>query len=307
MVSVMRHKTRCLRWVCTVLVSDMLVVMHVRLCGRHPFLARDFHLASTADGDLMIDARRLVFAGPLELAGVVAMAHAAATDGLGTIFRTAEDPNVTGYLQRMDVIRRMPTDAVIDGRLPVERRTDLPAALLEVSPLSAGTGDDIATKLGRIASANFDSKTYGKVFAGMGELIDNAIDHGASQEGAFVAAQVYSGATSGRRGLEVAICDTGIGVLAHLRRNPLHAGIPDSADALKRAFTPGVSGTSEDRGNGLSDLLSSLQFGGLARLHLRSGDGLATATVGRRRRVEHSHRTVTPIRGTWAWLRIRIP
>ena len=134
-------------------------------------------------------------------------------------------------------------------------------------------------------------ETYGKVFAAMGELIDNAIDHGASGEGAFVAAQVYSGATSGRRGLEVAICDTGVGVLAHLRRNPKHADIPDSADALKQAFIPGVSGTTEDRGNGLSDLLSFLQFGGLARVHLRSGDGLATVTVGRRRRVEHTRST----------------
>jgi hypothetical protein len=141
----------------------------------------------------------------------------------------------------------------------------------------------------------------------MGELIDNAIDHGASQEGAFVAAQVYSGATSGRRGLEVAICDTGIGVLAHLRGNPAHADIPDSASALKRAFTPGVSGTGEDRGNGLGDLLSFLEIGGLARVHLRSGDGLATVTVGRRRRVEHTHRTAAPVKGTWAWIRVRIP
>ena len=255
----------------------------------------------------MIDARRLDFAGPLELAGVVAMAHAAASDGRGTIFRTADDPNVTGYLQRMDVIRRMPPEAMIDGRLPAEQRMDLPSALLEVSPLAAGTGDDIATKLGRLASAHFEAKTYGKVFAAMGELIDNAIDHGASGEGAFVAAQVYSGTTSGRRGLEVAICDTGVGVLAHLRRNPKHADIPDSADALKQAFIPGVSGTTEDRGNGLSDLLSFLQFGGLARVHLRSGDGLATVTVGRRRRVEHTRRTASSIKGTWAWLRIRIP
>jgi hypothetical protein len=290
-----------------VLAGGILVIMRVRLCGRHPFLDREFHLDPTSGGDLTIDARRLIFAGPLELAGIVAMAHAAAAHGRGTIFRTAEDPNVTGYLQRMDVIRRMPPDAMIDGRLPAERRTDLPAALLEVSPLAAGTGEDIATRLGRIASANFDSKAYGKVFAGIGELIDNAIDHGASQEGAFAAAQVYSGATSGRRGLEVAICDTGVGVLAHLRGNPVHADIPDSADALRRAFIPGVSGTREDRGNGLGDLLSYLKVGGLARMHLRSGNGLATVTVGRRRRIEHSHRTATSIEGTWAWLRIHIP
>jgi hypothetical protein len=285
----------------------MLIRMHLRLTGRHPLLNRDLQQAPTRDDELVIDARRLIFAGPLELAGVVALAHAARIRGQKTTLLTPTDPNVTGYLQRMDVVRRMPPDTIIDGQLPAERRSDLPGALLEVSPLDPGTAEDLGTKLGRLTAAHFATATASKAFAAIGELIDNAIDHGASSEGAFIAAQVYTGATSGRRGLEVAICDTGVGVLTHLRRNPVHADIPDAASALTCAFKPGVSGTNEDRGNGLNDLLSHLRIDGLARFHLRSGDGLATASVRGRRLVERSHPTTTRIKGTWAWLRIRIP
>jgi len=281
--------------------------MYLRLTGRHPLLSRNLQQAPCPDGELIVDAHRLAFAGPLELAAIVGLAHAARAQGRGTTLVTAEDPSVTGYLQRMDVIRRLPASTVIDGRLPAERRTDLASALLEVSHLNTETAEDLATRLGRLAAAHFNGTAAGKVFAAIGELIDNAVDHGASSEGAFVAAQVYTGATSGRRGLEVAICDTGIGVLAHLRRNPAHAAVPDAASALASAFQPGVSGTTEDRGNGLNDLLTRLEFGSLARFHLRSGAGLATVTVRGQWRTERSHRTTTPVQGTWAWLRIRIP
>ncbi len=78
----------------------MLIRMHLRLTGWHPLLSRDLQQAPTRDGDLVIDARRLVFAGPLELAGTVALAHAARVRGQKTTLLTPTDPNVTGYLQR---------------------------------------------------------------------------------------------------------------------------------------------------------------------------------------------------------------
>lgn len=279
----------------------------MRLTGRHPLLSRHLQQSPSPDGRFVIDACRLVFAGPLDLAATVALAHAARARGQGITFVTAADPNVTAYLQRMDVIRRMPPGTIIEGRLPAERRSDLPHELLEVSPLAPGTAEDMGTRLGRLAAAHFSGAITAKIFSAVGELIDNAVDHGFSPEGAFVAAQVYTGTTSGRRGLEMAICDTGMGVFAHLCRNPAHADLPDAASALERALRPGVSGTTDQRGNGLNDLLSQLQFGGLARLHLRSGGGLATVTVRGARRVSRSHSTTTPVTGTWAWLRVRIP
>jgi hypothetical protein len=286
----------------------MLMGMHLRLTGRHPFLNRELPQIPTPGDELVIDARRLAFAGPLELTATVALAHRARAAGHGMTLLVAENPNVASYMQRMEVIRQMPPGTRISGSPPDERRTNLPDTLLEVSALSSETEEELCDRLGRLVAAHHDSAITAKTFDAIGELIANAVDHGASDQGAFVAAQVYSGASSGRPGLEVAICDTGIGVLAHLRRNPDHADVPDAASALDRAFIPGVSGAGGRRGNGLHDLLNHLKVSGLARFHLRSGDGLATATVGRsRQRVKRTHSTATSVKGTWAWLRIRIP
>ena len=98
----------------------MLVRMHLPT-GRYPLLGPNLDQVPDQDGGLVLDARRLDFAGPLELAATVALAHAANAKLLSTIFITADNPDVTGYMQRMDVIRRMPADTIIDGRLPTER------------------------------------------------------------------------------------------------------------------------------------------------------------------------------------------
>jgi hypothetical protein len=144
------------------------------------------------------------------------------------------------------------------------------------------------------------------VFWGIGELLDNACTHAASPIGAYVAAQTYTGTTSGRRGLELAVVDAGQGVLAHLRQNPQHRTVPDAATALRHAVQPGVTGTSDRRGYGFSDTLSAAGDAGIGRLVLRSGDGLGRITVGRRR--ERQYLTCPQeVQGTWAWLRIRVP
>src|ERR1039457_4848880 len=79
----------------------MLVRMHLRLTGRHPLLGPNLDQVPDQDGGLVLDARRLDFAGPLELAATVALAHAANAKLLSTSFITADNPDVTGYMQRM--------------------------------------------------------------------------------------------------------------------------------------------------------------------------------------------------------------
>src|SRR5260370_38195412 len=106
----------------------------------------------------------------------------------------------------MEVVRRLPEGSEIQGSPPPERRTDCSGVLLEVSPLSPSTAQDLVTRLGRLAAAQFESRVAGLVFRGAGELIDNAVSHGQSPSGAFVSAQAYPGATSRRPGFEVALC-----------------------------------------------------------------------------------------------------
>lgn len=97
-------------------------------------------------------------------------------------------------------------------------------------------------------------------------------------------------------------------MLAHLRGNPTYLGVPDSRTALAWALKRGVSGTTEQRGNGLADLLQFTHGGGgVGRLVIRSGHGVASvAQRGHYRRDAYTAAT-TGITGTWAWLRVRFP
>ena len=207
----------------------------------------------------------------------------------------------------MDVIRRLPAGITIDGSLPEEQRTDCSRTLLEVSPLLPTTVEELVNQVGRLTSEQLTTGVAGLAFRGAGELIDNASSHGHSQIGAFLCAQTYTGATSGRPGFEFAVCDTGIGVLAHLRRNPAYLGLQDSPSALACALQPGVSGTMDQRGNGLADLLQFRHNGGVGRLVLRSGYGIASVAQRGRYRRDAYAAAATGTTGTWAWLRVRFP
>jgi hypothetical protein len=226
----------------------MLCAVRVELAGRQPLLRREVLIRQIDEGWLVLDARRLLFASPLDLAAIVALAHTAAARRTRVAFVPPRDVAVASYAQRMDVVGRLPVGAVIEGSLPSERRTDCSGVLLEVSPLSPATIDNLVTGLGRMATAHFEGGVAGLVFRGVGELIDNAASHGESRLGAFVSAQTYTGTTSGRRGFEFAVCDTGIGVLTHLRGNPKYVDVPDARSALACALQPGVTGTSEPAG-----------------------------------------------------------
>jgi hypothetical protein len=206
----------------------------------------------------------------------------------------------------MDVLRRLPQGTEICGAAQPEQRTDRSEVLLEVSPLSPAAVEELVARLGTLTAARFERHTAGRVFQSAGELIDNAVSHGQSPLGGFVSAQAYTGATSRRPGFEFAVCDTGVGILDHLRGNPSYAGIPDVLSALARAIQPGVTGTDEQRGNGLADLLKITQ-GGVGRLVLRSGDGIASIALRHGQRRDAFADSSLTITGTWAWLRVRFP
>ncbi|MBT2530430.1 hypothetical protein J7E91_35085 [Streptomyces sp. ISL-99] len=276
--------------------------MLLELAGRHPLLRDNITTRSTTHDQLILDARRLLFASPLDLAVAAATAHTHA--GLAATVLLPESPDVTSYMQRMDLIAALPPDTRVVGSSPGEARSDRSETLLELALLHPDTADDISERLGRVATRHLGPRDGVRAFKGIGELLDNAISHGASPSGAFIAAQAYSGKTTGYRRLEIAICDTGVGVLEHLRRNPAHSSIATSAQALERALQPGVSGTPEQRGNGLPDLLKGTSDTAATRLVLRSGNGLLRAGRHRHASVTRSMLTAAPVRGTWSWLRV---
>lgn len=280
-------------------------VVLLELVGRHPLLRADLALHLRPGEPLTVDATRLQFISPLDLAAVSALAQAASVMSGESVLRLPSDPRVASYLQRMDLLAQLPEGATVVGAVPFDDRRDHRATLLETTLLTPETADDVGERIGLLAVANLGASPGAQVARSVGELIDNAVSHGCGPGGAYIAAQTYTGKTTGTRRLEVAICDNGIGVLAHLSRNPDHADLADSETALRRALRRGISGTGGGRGNGLPDLLSQAGGTGPTRLVLRSGHGLVRAA----RHLAgapavRGFTTGMPVDGTWAWLRV---
>lgn len=273
--------------------------------GEAPLMTAAHVSYETGSTSLTIDASRLSFACPLDLAGMVATAHVMAQAAMPVTLRLPQDPAVASYLQRLDVLRHMPSRTRIIGRVPPETRTEQAHRLLEVTRLTPDNVADIGQRMGRLLTAHFadTSPAAGRIaYRACGELLANASEHGASDIGAFVAVQAYTGRTQGTPRLELAVCDSGIGVLQHLRGNPRHAHLSDDQAALRLAVQQGVSGAGDDRGNGLADLVEYSRTQGYTRLQIRSGAGQITVTgtaagIG-------SDVAPRPDRtaGTWAWL-----
>ncbi len=280
------------------------------MAGSRPLSEAAF-LSGSGSDTLVIDATKLTFASPLDLAGMVATAHWAASDAIRVTVLLPSDPDVASYLQRMDVLRNMPSRAQIRGNLPPDDRADLRGSLMEVTALNEQNVDDLVERIGPLVTSFYKprSTTAGAaVFRACGELMSNATEHGTSERGAFVAAQLYSGSTTVTPRLEFAVCDTGIGVMTHLRRNPKYAHFTRDELAIAKAMDQGVSGTTGDRrGNGLSDAVEHTRHVGQVDLRIRSGRGEVTVTGSptASKQIEGCRPDQTS--GTWAWLAHSLP
>jgi hypothetical protein len=233
------------------------------------------------------------------------MATTAAAQGRQVALQLPHDEDVASYLARMDVLERLDGIAKIDGSVAPQSRKDRAGKLMEVTGVSPSNAADVAATLGCMAVESLGNASGPAAFKSLGELLDNAITHGLSDVGAFTAAQLYTGASSGRPGFEFAVCDAGVGILEHLRTSFRHQDLDDGRIALERALENGVSGTPESRGYGLGDLGDAVTRNGVGRLILRSS-GAITSVALRSKRPITSRSAVVPTDGTWAFLRVRV-
>ncbi len=287
--------------------------MDMVLVGDRPLAeAALLSFGETGLDSLKIDATRLTFACPLDLAGIVATAHWAAGCSMPVTLDLPHDQDIGSYLQRMDVLRQMPARTRIAGRVPADGRADLSEKLLEVTALSLRTADDLSERvLGPLVTAFYDEHGgtgAAAVIGACGELMDNAVDHGQSETGAFIAIQTYSGTTTDAPRFEMAVCDTGVGVMETLRQNPQYAHHTRDELAIAEAMRAGVSGIGAGRGNGLSDVIGKTRQHGRLDFQIRSGRGeVRVSGSASSTHTETPHSRPDQTSGTWAWLSHRMP
>jgi hypothetical protein len=282
--------------------------MELVLVGSRPLTEAAF-LAGVGPDHLVIDATKLTFACPLDLAGIVATAHWAASASIRVTLRLPSDRDVAAYLQRMDVLRQMPPRTQIPGRVPPDARADRRDRLLEVTALNEKNVDDLSERLGPLVTAFYEGRpgAGAAVFRACSELMSNATEHGHSEPGAFVAVQTYTGRRTDVPRLEFAVCDTGVGILSHLRRNPQHAHLSRDEQAIARAMEAGVSGVGSGlRGNGLSDAIGDTRHYGRVDLQIRSGKGEVRVTGTTASQTSLLGTRPDETSGTWAWLTHRL-
>jgi hypothetical protein len=254
---------------------------------------------------LEIDASMLGFVSPVDVAGTLAISHRAADLGIPTVFKTPYDPDVGRYLSAVGFFDLLPADSKVQGSMP-----DAPAkrgygAMLPVTRLTSTNQKIVCDTLGSMIT-DYYRKFFPRVDAGLpvfracGELISNAVEHGDSHIGAFVAAQTHTGATTGGiPRMEFAVCDNGVGVRGSLRRNPKFEALADDAPALRAALRRGVSGAGDHRGDGLYHVVRDTTVRGDVTFTMRSGSAeILVTSIHRRVPSVRSDRT----EGTWAWL-----
>jgi hypothetical protein len=247
------------------------------------------------------DLRTLTFVTPFDLVGLAVLIGAAPAR-LPLAIAPPTDPNVCAYLQRMDLFARLGTRISVVPGLPEEGPREANRALIELHRLEHPDEiDDLSREFWPRLRSRLPQELCTNLFQILGELVDNAATHGASPVGTYIAAQYYSGATSGMpEGMWIGVADAGIGIRRHLAGNPRYREVPSDVAAIRLAVQKWVTGTPDRRGWGLVQVLEAAGESAPGMVVIRSGTGEGRFYVGpsgtrtaRYRALAHS------VPGTW--------
>lgn len=249
----------------------------------------------------VIDLTDLEFASPLDIAALASLISTAPAEAMIELVPPASEP-VANYLLRMELPAVLGDRVLIKPPFASEWPRDETPALIELAHIRRSTDlEIISARVWDRLTQHMPTDTCVNLFKIIGELVDNAATHGASPSGTFLAAQYYTGRTSGMpEGFWIAVADAGVGVRAHLAQNPRHRDL-DDVHAIQAAVQPRVTGTDDvKRGWGLVSVRQEAGREAAGRLIIRSGtgegwfflgpDGTSTA----RYRVRE-----LPVKGTW--------
>jgi anti-sigma regulatory factor (Ser/Thr protein kinase) len=222
----------------------------------------DEALGTDEGGRILVDARRVRFADPFGMIGLLAVGRIARDRGRRPRLQMPESPDVMSYLGRMGFFRL--AEEVYElhggGRKSAEGVSDV---LLEITPVQSHVDvhqivDRVNERALAILTSQLDYplREAFQFSVVLSEVCQNIIDH--AEAGGWVATQTYNWAkTLGRKVVIIAVMDVGVGFHGSLASEQAarHGERWSDASALQAAFIHGLTRFPDPgRGQGLQQI-----------------------------------------------------
>jgi len=210
------------------------------------------------DAKILVDARHARWASPFGLTALLTLAQ---TRSERMAFAVPEMDDTASYWARMGFFHHAEELYDLHGHYPKRRETAESNALLDITPIAKSSDiHDIAGRVQARAKQIIQSelKLETKAIIGftmtLSEICQNILEH--AGQGGWVAVQSYRWTKRlGRKVVQIAVCDAGLGFRKSLESSPGHLPTArwDDAAALEEAVIRGVSRFRDrSRGQGLA-------------------------------------------------------
>ena len=214
-------------------------------------------------GKVLVDARKVRWASPFGLTALLCLPQSRPDDAMS--FALPELHDTLSYWQRAGFIHHAAAHYTLLGDIPRQRTEHERNVLLEVTPITQS--DDVHAVVGRIqqkatdilhGQLHLDAAVTGAFGMTLSEACQNIVEH--AGVGGWVAVQTYNYAkTLGRRVVQIAVCDAGVGFRRSLESAPTHrrsdrwgdaSALEDAVVRAQSRFRHGDAG----RGQGLAGI-----------------------------------------------------
>lgn len=159
---------------------------------------------ATRHSAVVFDLEDVSFVSPVGMAVFAATVESVKHQGVRVAYNPPRDPDVRGYLERMDVFFHL------FGVTPQGNRWDQSANLVELNPIrELGDTEEISKRMRKIFETKIpdaDKWLVDSIHLAIIEAMENVLSH--AEAGGFICAQTYWTA----RTIEIGIADYGIGI-----------------------------------------------------------------------------------------------
>lgn len=214
--------------------------------------------AAPADAKVLIDARHARWASPYGLCALLTLGQ---TRAERPALAVPELEDTASYWARAGFFHHAESLFDLHGSYPKRREGIESSSLLDITPISKSS--DVHDVVGKVqarakqiiqSELHLDTKAIIGFTMTLSEICQNILEH--AGQGGFVAVQTYRWTKRlGRKVVQIAVCDAGLGFRKSLESSPGHLPSSrwDDAAALEEAVIRGVSRFRDrSRGQGLA-------------------------------------------------------